>query len=562
MRALTNLSSLSKAFLVVCVLSGVSLAGLIHAVIEASIFDLVLDGLLCGLSFLALYWLIFARRSLNKAIVALDRMAQGDLGVRVLGVRGRGNIGRLLHNVNRTLDLTEDFANEADAAMAASARGVYYRKILPRGLRGQFGRHATSINKTVDVMGRQADELATFSRRMLEDAVGVSIAVHEGAIANARVGAGIKISRVQAENMAVATEEMVAGIREMAERSENVVSLSQSAHALTAESRGAVDAAIGEFGAVERTVGDAARQVRVLAEASDAIGAILASIQQIAHQTNLLALNATIEAARAGEMGKGFAVVAGEVKALSNQTAGAAADIGARIEALRTEMTAIVETITRGTEAIARGRDTMGAMGQRMGEMDTLVGDVTGRITEMSRVLIQQATATSLMSQGIETVSQQISSNADAIEHSSQALQGVGESMKALLALLSTRPIPDNILMMAKVDHVSWKRYLALVLLGQEAVPDLNDLRDETTCRLGQWIHGEGSLPYRNAPAFAALSDPHHRVHHCGIEAIKAFKAGNADQAMASFEQVKTASHEVLALLDQLRGGTGRGASR
>jgi hypothetical protein len=90
-----------------------------------------------------------------------------------------------------------------------------------------------------------------------------------------------------------------------------------------------------QAGAVGRS-NDVHAELTALLEELAQVGHVAAEIDKIAKQTNLLALNATIEAARAGDAGKGFAVVAGEVKALSNQTAKATAEVSEVVGDLQT----------------------------------------------------------------------------------------------------------------------------------------------------------------------------------------------------------------------------------
>ena len=63
-----------------------------------------------------------------------------------------------------------------------------------------------------------------------------------------------------------------------------------------------------------------AENVVMLSEKTQAIGEIIATVNDIAEQSHLLALNAAIEAAAAGEHGRSFSVIASEVKNLADQS--------------------------------------------------------------------------------------------------------------------------------------------------------------------------------------------------------------------------------------------------
>jgi methyl-accepting chemotaxis protein len=100
--------------------------------------------------------------------------------------------------------------------------------------------------------------------------------------------------------------------------------------------------------AVGQNVSEAARQVQILAQRSQAISEITVSIADLADQTNLLALNAAIEAARAGEHGRGFAVVADEVRKLAERSSLATKDIAKIISEVQQQMGTTISTMEMG----------------------------------------------------------------------------------------------------------------------------------------------------------------------------------------------------------------------
>ena len=98
-----------------------------------------------------------------------------------------------------------------------------------------------------------------------------------------------------------------------------------------------------------------AQEILTLSERTQQIGAITATVNELADQSNLLALNASIEAARAGEHGKGFAVVADQVRRLSEQSKAATAQVETILTDVRDATAAAVAASQRAHRSSTPG---------------------------------------------------------------------------------------------------------------------------------------------------------------------------------------------------------------
>jgi len=116
--------------------------------------------------------------------------------------------------------------------------------------------------------------------------------------------------------------------------------------------------------------------------ASDNIGKIIKTIQEIAFQTNLLALNAAVEAARAGEAGSGFAVVAEEVRNLAIRSAEAAQNTEKLIED-------IVHKIKNGTDLVQKTDDKYREAASSTHKVSGLISEIAAAIQEQSEGIEQ-----------------------------------------------------------------------------------------------------------------------------------------------------------------------------
>ncbi len=141
-----------------------------------------------------------------------------------------------------------------------------------------------------------------------------------------------------------------------------------------------------------------------ITNASQEIGRILSTIENIAFQTNILALNAAVEAARAGTAGKGFAVVADEVRSLASQSDQAA-------KATKD----LIENSVRATE---RGGKIVKEVSATLRQALELVERSNNDIRSISQAVEGEAEAISQVTEGIGQISTVVQTNSASSEES------------------------------------------------------------------------------------------------------------------------------------------------
>jgi methyl-accepting chemotaxis protein len=263
-------------------------------------------------------------RQLTLLAAGLDRLAGGDLGVR-LEVGGPAELAAIGHAVTRLAQL-----------WAVACTGV----------------------------GAVRDALRTSAA----DLDGITAAVRSGAMQTSEMFVGVQSS----------ADAVVQNIQVIASASEQmgsaIAEISQNAQEASQVASGAVQA-------VEVTT----RTMSTLGDSSREIGDVVRLITSIAEQTNLLALNATIEAARAGDAGKGFAVVADEVKQLAQETARATEDISRRVETIQGDADQAAQAISGIADVIARIDEFQTTIAGAVEEQTATSRSINVGVTEAAR---------------------------------------------------------------------------------------------------------------------------------------------------------------------------------
>ncbi len=102
--------------------------------------------------------------------------------------------------------------------------------------------------------------------------------------------------------------------------------------------------------------------------------------------------------------------------------------------------------------------------------------------------------------------------------------------------------------------HRAWKKQLIdSVTVQQEPIRSCEDVKSDSHCTLGQWIHGAGRRRYGNLQSFDELRERHAHFHRLASEIVILSHGNQMPKAQHLIEtEFKQASNDIIARLEHL----------
>jgi len=216
-----------------------------------------------------------------------------------------------------------------------------------------------------------------------------------------------------------AISQMSESVEDVAQNSEEVSSVAADTTAMAVNGNTAVKDVEQSITTLSDAFNQAAQTIKVLADDTQSIGAVVDVINSIAEQTNLLALNAAIEAARAGESGRGFAVVADEVRGLAHRTQQSTEEIRLVVEKLQANTQKAVHGMEEGNKQVNASVEQVSHSKSLLNSIEASMGEVELRISTIASSTSEQSVVSTQISQSAEVlrVHAQDAANQSEISH-------------------------------------------------------------------------------------------------------------------------------------------------
>jgi len=383
-----------------------------------------------GMLFLILasgFFYFFARSltlPLVNVVEAAQKIAGGDLDVKVTSETRQDEIGSLARAFTLMIQSLKKKTQIAEK-IAASDLTV---KVTPLS---------------------DADTLGNAFSTMVEKLRGQIQQIIEGVNVLASAGSEIMASVSQltsgAAETATSVSETTTTVEEVKQTAEvtnqkakHVSELGQKNAEISRAGLKSIEDTINGMNRIKEQMDSIADMVVRLSEQSQAIGEIIATVNDIAEQSNLLAVNASIEAAKAGEQGKGFAVVAQEIRSLAAQSKQATTQVRNILFDVQKAIGSAVMATEQGSKAVEEGVKLSTQAGESMDVLAESVTEATNAAIQIAASSQQQLIGMDQVVSAMENIresSLQTASSTKQTEKAAHDLHNLGQRLQEIVKL-------------------------------------------------------------------------------------------------------------------------------
>ncbi|HEY4356303.1 MAG TPA: CHASE3 domain-containing protein [Acidobacteriaceae bacterium] len=353
---------------------------------------------------------------------AAERIAVGDLSAPLPQTNRSDEVGALTRTFSRMAESLKEMAELARKIAIGNLTVV----VKPQSDQDLLGTAFASM-----VTG-----LRDLNREIREGVTVLASSASEILATTAQVTAGASETATSVSQTTSTVEEVKQTAQVASEKARYVSDNAQKSAQISQTGKKSVDETIACMTRISEQMDLIGEGIMRLSEQGQAIGEIMASVNDLAEQSNLLAVNASIEAAKAGEHGKGFAVVAQEVRSLAQQSKQATAQVRTILGDFQKATSAAVLATEQGVKAVDLGVKQSGETSDAIRMLADSIAEAAQAAAQIAASSQQQRVGMDQVALAMENIKQASLQNVSSTKQGESAamnLHTLGQKMKQLV---------------------------------------------------------------------------------------------------------------------------------
>lgn len=283
---------------------------------------------------------------------------------------------------------------------------------------------------------RMVAGLRDVTRGIMEGVNVLSSTANEILASTAQVASSSSETATAVSQTTTTVEEVKQTTQVSVQKATNVSDKAQKTLQISQTGKKSVEDTINGMHRILEQMAAISESIERLSEQRQAIGEIVATVDDLAEQTNLLSVNASIEAAKAGEEGKGFAVVAQEIRHLAELSKQATTQVRNILNNIQKSTSTAVMATEQGSKAVEAGVKQSSQAGESIQALADSVIEAAQAVSQIVASSQQQLIGMDQVAMAMENIKQASMQNAAGTKQSEKAVQNLTELGQRLKQLV------------------------------------------------------------------------------------------------------------------------------